>query len=119
MSMNQIPFQPGLSMPEFIQQYETETQCEAALVQARWPKGFCCPKYNHDDHYVLHSKKRLTFQCPACHQQTTLIAGTLFNLNKSVGSRFLAQTAGYQHTPVIARGRKPNELPKSTWLTLC
>ena len=29
-------------MPEFIQQYDTETQCEAALVQARRPKGFCC-----------------------------------------------------------------------------
>ncbi len=37
MSMNHIQFQPGLSMPEFIQQYGTETQCEEALVRTRWP----------------------------------------------------------------------------------
>ena len=35
MSMNYIQFQPGLSMPEFIQQYGTETQCEKALVKTR------------------------------------------------------------------------------------
>ena len=78
MSMNNIQFQPGLSMPEFIQQYGTETQCEEALVRTRWPKGFYCPKCEHTDHCVLHSKKRLTFQCNACHHQTSLIAGTLF-----------------------------------------
>ncbi len=47
MSMNHIQFQPGLSMPEFIQQYGAETQCEEALVVAL---SFCrllglgCPK---------------------------------------------------------------------------
>ncbi len=72
MSMNNIQFQPGLSMPEFIQQYGTETQCEEALVRTRWPKGFCCPKCEHTDHCVLHSKKRLTFQCNTCHHQASL-----------------------------------------------
>ncbi len=33
MPMNKIQFQPGLSMPEFIQQYGTEAQCEETLVQ--------------------------------------------------------------------------------------
>ena len=78
MPMNYIQFQPGLSMPEFIQQYGTETQCEEALIRTWWPKGFCCPKCEHTDHCVLHSKKRLTFQSNACHHQTSLIAGTLF-----------------------------------------
>lgn len=91
MPMNHIQFQPGLSMPEFIQQYGTEAQCEAALVQARWPKGFCCPKCDHDGHCVLHSKKRLTFQCNACHRQTSLIAGTLFQgTNLPLTTWFLA-----------------------------
>ncbi len=35
MSMNHIQFQSSLSMPEFIQQYGTETQCEDALVRTR------------------------------------------------------------------------------------
>lgn len=78
MSMNHIQFQPGLSMPEFIQQFGTEMQCEAALFQARWPHGFRCPQCNHDKHCVLGNKGRKTFQCNACHHQTSIIAGTLF-----------------------------------------
>ena len=91
MSMNHIQFQPGLSMPEFIQQYGTEAQCEKALVKARWPQGFCCPKCSHEGHCVLYSKKRLTFQCNACHQQTSLIAGTLLQgTNLPLTTWFLA-----------------------------
>jgi hypothetical protein len=43
MAMNRVQFQPGLSMPEFLQQFGTEAQCEAALQAARWPGGFVCP----------------------------------------------------------------------------
>ena len=35
MPMNRVQFQPGLSMPEFVQQFGTEAQCEAALQAAR------------------------------------------------------------------------------------
>jgi hypothetical protein len=123
-------------MPKLIQQYGTETQCEADLVQAHWPKGFCCPKCHHDSHCALHSKKRLPLQCNACNQQSPLIAGTLFkDTNRPLTTWFLAiyfiktslsslalkrhlgiSAAGYQHTPVIAGNRKPNELPELTWV---
>ena len=43
MSMNRIQFQPDLSMPEFLNQFGTEMQCEAELEHARWPHGFVCP----------------------------------------------------------------------------
>jgi hypothetical protein len=43
MSMNRIQFQHGISLPEFLKQYGTEAQCEAALEQVRWPQGFICP----------------------------------------------------------------------------
>jgi hypothetical protein len=43
MAMNRIQFQPGLSMPEFLERYGTESQCEAALEHARWPSGFVAP----------------------------------------------------------------------------
>ena len=33
MTMNQIQFQPGVSMPEFIKKFATEEQCEAELEQ--------------------------------------------------------------------------------------
>lgn len=78
MPMNRVQFQPGLSMPEFIQLFGTEAQCETTLIQTRWPHGFRCPKCDHDRYCVLASKGRKTFQCNACHQQTSIIAGTLF-----------------------------------------
>lgn len=78
MSMNRVQFQPGLSMPDFMRDYGAEAQCEEALTLTRWPKGFHCPKCDHERHCVLHSKGRKTFQCNACHHQTSIIAGTLF-----------------------------------------
>jgi hypothetical protein len=78
MSMNRVQFQAGLSMPEFIRQFGTEAQCEAALIQARWPDGFRCPQCDNDRHCVLATKGRKTFQCNACHHQTSIIAGTVF-----------------------------------------
>jgi len=78
MAMNRVQFQPGLSMPDFFQQFGTEAQCETALIQARWPQGFRCPQCDHDKPCVLAGKGRKTFQCNACHRQTSIIAGTLF-----------------------------------------
>ena len=43
MPMNRVQFQKGLSLPEFMDRYGTEEQCEQALVAARWPGGFVCP----------------------------------------------------------------------------
>jgi transposase-like protein len=76
--MNSIQFQPGLSMPEFLQQFGTEAQCEAELEQVRWPQGFVCPCCGHTGHSMFKVGSHKTFQCQACRHQTSLIAGTLF-----------------------------------------
>ena len=34
MPINRIQFQPGLSLPEFLEQFGTEAQCEATLRRA-------------------------------------------------------------------------------------
>ncbi len=39
MAMNRIQFQPGLSLPEFMELYGTEKKFEAALEKTRWPNG--------------------------------------------------------------------------------
>ena len=78
MSMNRIQFQPGLSLPVFLEQFGTEAQCEAALERTRWPQGFRCPRCGQAPHCVLHVGTHKTFQCQACRSQTSLIAGTLF-----------------------------------------
>jgi hypothetical protein len=43
MPMNRVQLQPSLPMRVFLSRYGTDEQCEAALLQARWPKGFVCP----------------------------------------------------------------------------
>lgn len=78
MAMNRIQFQPGLSLPAFINQFGTEAQCEAALEKERWPQGFRCPHCGQAEHYVLRASVRKTCQCKGCRKQTSIIAGTLF-----------------------------------------
>jgi transposase-like protein len=91
MAMNRIQFQPEMSVFEFFEKFETEAQCEAAVEYARWPEGFRCPLCGGEAHCVLRSKGRKTFQCHACHHQTSVIAGTLFEGTKlALTVRFLA-----------------------------
>jgi transposase-like protein len=69
-------------MPAFLDLYGTEPQCEAAVIAARWPQGFVCPHCAGTSHCVLRVRHRPTFQCMACRQQTSIIAGTLFHSTK-------------------------------------
>lgn len=76
MARNPIQFQSGLSLPAFLEQYGTETQCRAALFQHRWPRGFVCPDCGNTTGCLL---ARGVYQCHRCHHQTSLTAGTIFH----------------------------------------
>lgn len=76
MARNPIQFQPGLSLPAFLKQYGTEAQCQEALFQHRWPKGFVCPDCGNTTGCRL---SRGLYQCHRCHHQTSLTAGTIFH----------------------------------------
>ena len=78
MAMNRVPFQTGLSLPEFNQRFGTEEQCTAALEAARWLDGFHCRQCGGTQHSVLKSGSRKTFPCSYCGHQISLIAGSLF-----------------------------------------
>jgi transposase-like protein len=82
MSMNRIQFQPGLSLPEFLKHFGTETQCATALEQARWPQGFRCPRCAQDVCGRVRGRTHTLFQCPSCRHQTALIAGTVMQGSK-------------------------------------
>ncbi|MBL0352075.1 MAG: IS1595 family transposase [Dechloromonas sp.] len=82
MAMDRIQFQSGLSMPEFLNDYGTEAQCEQALEAARWPAGFCCPRCAETANFIFRDGVRKVFQCTACHHQASLIAGTVFQGTK-------------------------------------
>ena len=82
MAYNATQFQQGMSLPEFLQSFGTESACCEAVLRARWPNGFVCPRCGGSAHCVLFSLGRPLFQCHACHRQTSLTAGTLFGSTK-------------------------------------
>jgi hypothetical protein len=82
MTPNQLQFQPGLSLSDFLHDYGTEAQCEAALGKFRWPKGYICPVCESRSHCIVWHGKVKTFQCNRCHTQVTLTAGTIFHATK-------------------------------------
>jgi transposase-like protein len=76
MAQNQVQFQPGMSLPAFLERYGTEAQCRDALMQMRWPEGFRCPSCGHAGHCQL--RQRPVLQCHRCKRQTGLTRGTVF-----------------------------------------
>lgn len=78
MAMNRVQFQPGLSLPEFLERYGSERACERALEHARWPHGFECPRCKAKQATTFMRLGHTHWQCCACHHQTTLRAGTVF-----------------------------------------
>jgi transposase-like protein len=77
MAMNQVQFQRGLSMTQFIEQYGTEAKCYRALYRSRWPHGFRCPRCNKRPRSLFRRAERVYYQCRACRHQTTLTSGTV------------------------------------------
>jgi ribosomal protein L37AE/L43A len=82
MKMNRIQFQAGLSLTQFLAEYGTEPQCEAALEKFRWSQGFECPKCKARQHSTYRRGRVKVFQCSTCRTQTTLTEGTLFHSTK-------------------------------------
>jgi ribosomal protein L37AE/L43A len=82
MAMNRVQFQRGLSMAEFMDQYGTDEQCEAALVASRWPQGFACPACGWQASCSFRREGRLYWQCASCRHQCSVISGTMFESTK-------------------------------------
>jgi len=82
MANQQIQFQPGMSIPEFLRLFGTEAQCVEAVKLARWPDGFRCPRCAVAEHYVVGHGARKLFQCSGCRHQASLTAGSLMEHTK-------------------------------------
>ena len=82
MANQQIQFQPGMSIPEFLSRFGTEAKCVEAVKLARWPGGFRCPRCAVAEHYVVGHGARKLFQCGGCRHQASLTAGSLMEHTK-------------------------------------
>jgi len=81
MCKNKVQFQKGLSLPDFMGKFGTETQCEAALEASKWPDGFLCGYCGHKSFSRL-TRGRTRRQCNKCKHQTSLMTGTIFQDTK-------------------------------------
>jgi transposase-like protein len=82
MAMNRVQFQRGLSMSEYMDQYGTDSQCEAAVAASRWPNGFACPVCGGPASCSFRREGRLYWQCASCRHQCSIISGTIFESTK-------------------------------------
>lgn len=80
MSKNQVQFQKGYSVVDFIKDYGTEDHYSQALIKWRWPDGFRCSDCGSGRYTVIKTRNR--YQCSKCHHQTSLISGTIFEQTK-------------------------------------
>ena len=69
-------------MAEFMDQYGTDAQCEAALTAMRWPSGFACPVCGGPASCSFRREGRLYWQCASCRHQCSVISGTIFESTK-------------------------------------
>lgn len=100
MARNPIQFQPGLSLPAFLERYGTEAQCRDAVFSVRWPNRFVCSACSNTTYCTL---GRGVFQCHHCHHQTSLTAGTIFQATKlSLRTWFLAIYLLTQHKQSVS-----------------
>lgn len=74
-SRDRVQFQPGQSLRAFLKRCGTDDQCVRALFQARWPRGFLCPRCGY--HKQCQLRRRKALQCIRCKQQASLVAGTV------------------------------------------
>ena len=120
MAMNRVQFQRGLSMAEFLDRYGSEDKCEAALVAARWPKGFACPACGSVVYSVFVRSARRYWQCGVCRHQCSAISGTIFESTKLALTRwFLAMhllTQSKNNVSALELKRHLGVCYKSAWL---
>ena len=120
MAMNRVQFQRGLSMAEFLDRYGSEDKCEAALIAARWPKGFACPACGSGVHSAFVRAGRRYWQCAACRHQCSVISGTIFESTKLPLTRwFLAMhllTQAKNNVSALELKRHLGVCYKTAWL---
>ena len=69
------------SLLEFQRRFPDAAACAAYLAAVRWPEGFVCPACGGRRACHLKTKAH-TWQCSACHRQTSVTAGTVMHGSK-------------------------------------
>lgn len=68
------------TLMELESRFSTEEDCRTYLASLRWPEGFVCPRCGHR---VAWEKSNHLLECAACHYQTSVTAGTIFDRTRT------------------------------------
>jgi transposase-like protein len=66
---------------EFVKMFPDESACVEYLERLRWGSGFFCPPCGEPSIPWRQTRGRLV--CPACHHETTVTAGTIFDKTRT------------------------------------
>lgn len=110
-----------LSLAAFCDRFDNEEACVRALVDAKWPNGFVCPKCEGREAYVIRSRRLPLFDCKSCRHQTSATAGTVMegsrtSLVKWFRSMFLFAAPGGTNAVRLASDIEVTY--KTAWLIL-
>jgi transposase-like protein len=67
---------------EFQRWFPDDEACTQYLVESRWPERFRCPRCGHGHAWPV-SKRRVLWECTACHRQTSVTAGTVLHKTRT------------------------------------
>ena len=76
-----LPVELPSDMPSFLRRFGSDEQCREHLFSMRWPGGFSCTECGQAQCYA--HRRRLIYECSACGQQHSLLAGTIFEQTKT------------------------------------
>lgn len=71
-----------MSLNQFLEEYGSEEKCLNGLEQARWNKGFSCPKCGNNQYSIFYRNGNKHGQCSRHKHQSTVRSGTLFHSSK-------------------------------------
>ncbi len=83
MPKNKVQFQIGVSIPEFIEVFGTEKQCERYLETSKWPNGYKCVDCQSTRYGTYQAGSRKVYPCKDCRKRHRLTAGTIFHGSKT------------------------------------
>lgn len=63
------------TLAELEARFREEARCRDYLIALRWPDGFICPACGHKAGWKVTA---LHYECAACHHQSSVTAGTIF-----------------------------------------
>lgn len=70
-----------LTLIEFQEKFGTEEACMKALIEARWPNGWICPRCGKTRYYSITGRR--LFECADCRYQSSVTAGTILHKTRT------------------------------------